>query len=707
MRVLGMSLVAVLVASGVVSSVDGQEAGAQVETRTIGVVIEDFAPNFNDSLNAAFALALDDFNRWLAAENRGWLLEAEIIQVPDFNNADAVIEGLANQNIAAVASYLEDAGLEIANSTIHERNVVLVTSSDGMRQIVESNDNIFRTGNDREHLTDAVVELLSFGGVDEVLLITHDDDQARLDAGMMDARVAEEEGMRMLGAVYGSPWIPGDVVKMRDSAESLLAGSQEGAKVAVILHMAPAFVPDIIAHMKPLDAVSDPPGKVTFHGWWGSLHAIKQHPDVLDFLGKVGYHVLSAGIHDNDVNRSIDSAFAKNNVTLAREPVYDSYDALYILGLAIDKAGTSTDADKIREQMHSAAEEHVSARGLLEGDLQGFDAIGERATLDYHELTLVDGEYVLSKEYNPYAHPSESVIDFLAAVPVPPPARQVAEGVAPEDVECRDGLVLMLRNDGSPICVTPASSERFAAMGIATVVEDEVEPAVPAVDFTDAEKEWLAENPVIRVAYDPGWPPYEYLDESGMLAGVTRDRIDIFAAITGSEFIPVDTSSWSESLEHMRAGTADMLLMAEKTEARSEYMDFTEPWLIVTTNIISSSPDEILPEDLHNYRVMTCDRAVGDWLDRELPNVEYVPATSDLDALAALGNGTMDVFLDPWLTVEHIAAMNDITGIYNVGVLGDEYVLSAAYTKNNDVFGSILQKMLDAIRDGTDRMNGS
>ena len=203
---------------------------------------------------------------------------------------------------------------------------------------------------------------------------------------------------------------------------------------------------------------------------------------------------------------------------------------------------------------------------------------------------------------------------------------------------------------------------------------------------------------MIRVAYDPGWPPYEYLDESGMLAGVAGDQVDMFAAITDSKFTPADISSWTESLGHMRAGTADMLVMAEKTEARSEYMDFTEPWLAVPIDIVSGAPGEILPEDLHNYRVVTVENyAVEDWLDREMPDVEYMSVASDLDALMALEGGTADVFLDPWATVEYAAAMNGITGIYNAGTLGNGYMLSTAHAKNNGVFGSILQKMLDAM----------
>ncbi|MCE2498950.1 MAG: cache domain-containing protein [Nitrosopumilaceae archaeon] len=64
----------------------------------------------------------------------------------------------------------------------------------------------------------------------------------------------------------------------------------------------------------------------------------------------------------------------------------------------------------------------------------------------------------------------------------PPPAKQVAEGTAPEDVTCNGERVLMLKTNGDPICVLPSSADRLTAMEFATLVEaapDDMEMTAP------------------------------------------------------------------------------------------------------------------------------------------------------------------------------------------------------------------------------------
>ena len=219
-----------------------------------------------------------------------------------------------------------------------------------------------------------------------------------------------------------------------------------------------------------------------------------------------------------------------------------------------------------------------------------------------------------------------------------------------------------------------------------------------SVGFTEEETAWLAGNPTILVSYDPAWAPYEYLDEDGVLSGLPEYYINIFESITGSEFVQVETASWTEALEHMRSGTADLLMVLEETDERGEYMDFTESWHVEPIKIISTGPDPILPEDLYGYTVVTVrDYAVEAWLDSEMPDLPYTSVDTALDAVAALADGTADVFLEAWPSAYYVASSNGIGGLYDSGPLGDEYVLSMGYTKGNDVFGSILQKMIDAV----------
>jgi hypothetical protein len=62
----------------------------------------------------------------------------------------------------------------------------------------------------------------------------------------------------------------------------------------------------------------------------------------------------------------------------------------------------------------------------------------------------------------------EEMSDFVPGPTsqVLPPLKQVAEGVAPEDVECRAGLELVIRTTGAPACVYPFTAEILRSWGM-------------------------------------------------------------------------------------------------------------------------------------------------------------------------------------------------------------------------------------------------
>ena len=62
------------------------------------------------------------------------------------------------------------------------------------------------------------------------------------------------------------------------------------------------------------------------------------------------------------------------------------------------------------------------------------------------------------------------------------PAKQIAMGVDPENVMCYDERVLLIKNNGIPICVKPTSVERFVSMGSMVV------------DMTDTVDEMMGDN---------------------------------------------------------------------------------------------------------------------------------------------------------------------------------------------------------------------
>ena len=225
------------------------------------------------------------------------------------------------------------------------------------------------------------------------------------------------------------------------------------------------------------------------------------------------------------------------------------------------------------------------------------------------------------------------------------------------------------------------------------------------VSFDDAEQAWLEDNQVITVAYDPAWPPYEYADDEGNLAGVSGTIASMLEDMTGSQFAEAEPAitSWNDALDRMKDGTADVLFVVENTAERDEYMDFTEPWITIPISIITlgDNADAITSENLADYNVVTVDGyAVETWLDESMPTVEYESAASAEDALKMISDGSADAFLDVWGVASHIAANSGIENLAEAGTIADEYSLSIGYTQGDDTLGSILQKALDAIPPG-------
>jgi len=75
------------------------------------------------------------------------------------------------------------------------------------------------------------------------------------------------------------------------------------------------------------------------------------------------------------------------------------------------------------------------------------------------------------------------ILVFSLTVPVnaevEAPKKQLKNGIPIEDITCKVGLNLIIRNNGAPACVKPTTAERFQSLGLAVI----------PVKFTDLQKE--------------------------------------------------------------------------------------------------------------------------------------------------------------------------------------------------------------------------
>ncbi|MFZ2658518.1 MAG: transporter substrate-binding domain-containing protein [Victivallales bacterium] len=268
---------------------------------------------------------------------------------------------------------------------------------------------------------------------------------------------------------------------------------------------------------------------------------------------------------------------------------------------------------------------------------------------------------------------------------------------------------------GSPTWMVIAVALTFIAgavticMGtVAHGVEPVIAHAPSGLSLTDEEKAWLKTAPVIRVGVDPAWQPVEYLDEKGELKGISSDYLKIVSQKLGLRF-EVVRLDWSNAIEAAKQRRIDMFTCISRTPQRTEYLDFTRPYLKMPLVVytLNSHPYIYDFAKLKGQKVVVQENTLAhEEMAREYPGVYLVLIEKTKDAFDILTRGEAVAFVDSIATGSYYLAK---LGYTNVKVNGQvPYHNDSCMGVRNDwpVAVGILQKALDSIsEDERDAIN--
>ena len=275
-----------------------------------------------------------------------------------------------------------------------------------------------------------------------------------------------------------------------------------------------------------------------------------------------------------------------------------------------------------------------------------------------------------------------------------PPAKQLESGTAINDIQCNEPRELYIRQSQTPVCLYAETYDIMQSRGI------ELAPAffLPADIFSSEEIEWLENNPAIRVSYDPGLVPIEYLDGSGVLQGVTLDYIAEFEAISGADLVqgPI-VETWAETLKTIKDRESDIMFIVASAPERLEYMSFTSSHYSLKTYMASLNDAPLNIDDDGLVLITIRGYAIESWLDENHPDTQYVSVDSQSEAFEVLQAGGANAFASTWPSVVHYSKLSGVESIYNAGSTGHQYDLTVGYRNDLPILGSIMQKTLDQI----------
>lgn len=182
--------------------------------------------------------------------------------------------------------------------------------------------------------------------------------------------------------------------------------------------------------------------------------------------------------------------------------------------------------------------------------------------------------------------------------------------------------------------------------------------------LTDDEKAWLKQHPVINVAGDYAWAPFEFRNEQGLHDGLGHDLLERISLLTGAKF-HFTTDVWEKSLQEVKDKEKDLLVAAFKTEDREEYLLFTNPYVSALNYFfIRSDIEAETIEDLSGKTLaIIINSAREEEIGALIPNINTVYVESPEQAIAYVSEGRADFLYDSHAVINYLLTQNNVTNV--------------------------------------------
>ena len=209
------------------------------------------------------------------------------------------------------------------------------------------------------------------------------------------------------------------------------------------------------------------------------------------------------------------------------------------------------------------------------------------------------------------------------------------------------------------------------------------------------------ENLTVRLAVDPDWYPYEFINETGQYVGIASDLLSIIADRAGLHIEIVPTSSWSESVELAKDGSVDGLAFLNKTEVRQQYLIFTKPYFTDPNVIITREEHPYIadPASLSNESVaLPAQTSVGERMRNDYPNLLQIIVESEEEAIALVEQRKAHMTVRSLTMAAHVIKDQ---GLFNLKIAGQlpgyENQLRIGLRKDLDHVVVLLDEAIDTL----------
>ena len=217
------------------------------------------------------------------------------------------------------------------------------------------------------------------------------------------------------------------------------------------------------------------------------------------------------------------------------------------------------------------------------------------------------------------------------------------------------------------------------------------------IQFTEQEKNFIKEHPVIHLGVDPKFIPYEFIDTDGVYKGIAADYIKLIRERTGLELVIEKNLSWPEAYEKGVLRQLDAFPCVSKTRERERYFLYSEPYYAFQRVIYINEDNNTIKNfaDVMGRKVAVQANSSHHSYLKPFESIELSLYVNVDEALKAVSEGREEAFVGNFATSNYLIKGNGITNLKYVKVESEEkQYLYFAVRKDWPILVSILNKAL-------------
>lgn len=225
--------------------------------------------------------------------------------------------------------------------------------------------------------------------------------------------------------------------------------------------------------------------------------------------------------------------------------------------------------------------------------------------------------------------------------------------------------------------------------------------ATPSIDFTPAEKAYIAKASAIKMCVDPDWAPFERINAQGQHEGIAADLVQLVARRVGLQIELLPVKDWDESLAASQGKRCQVMSFLNQSPARDAWLIFTAP-IFSDQNVIITREEHDFIGDLKGLKGKSVALPRGTMVEervrRDFPNLSVVLTASEPESMKLVSERQADMTIRSLIVAAHAIKTE---GLFNLKISGQipEYTnhLRMGVLKDEPVLRSILDKGVQTI----------